>query len=55
MPRWAASIVMAALPRKRRRVRVGVCNIGGIVLLLASILIAWAATAIAGDGGPGFR
>jgi hypothetical protein len=33
MPRRAASIVRAALPRKRRRVGVKACNFGSIILL----------------------
>jgi hypothetical protein len=36
MPRWAAIMVVAALPRKRRRVRVSVCNSGIVVVTMVS-------------------
>src|SRR5215217_2266761 len=38
MPRWAASIVMPALLRKRRRVRGSGCNREMVVFTLVSIL-----------------
>ena len=50
LPRSAASIVMAALPRKRRRVRVKVCNRGMVVVTVVSFSDCSQATGLAGAG-----
>jgi hypothetical protein len=55
VPRWAVSIARAALPRKRRRFWISVCNIGDIVLLLASVLIACPSALMTGNGAYGLR